>query len=118
MAIRPREAIELGLLANPKNPQSDEAHQINHELRTQGQQRSPQVTFTVDQFPRGHMQIQQEQCHGDSENAIAQGSQPFHAFTGYPVVNRASPRNVAFWLTHAPKYKSFWQKIKTLKCAI
>ena len=61
-------------------------------MRTQGQEGSPQTSFTVDQFPGGHMQVKEQQGHGDAEDAIAEGRQPFHAFTGKPVVKRIPGR--------------------------
>jgi len=46
-AVRAREMIEKGLLADPEDSEREERHQVHDDLRDDGQKSAPQIAFGV-----------------------------------------------------------------------
>jgi hypothetical protein len=53
-----RQAIELHLLAIPKNTERQKAHEISDQLRRHGGQRMPEVLLGADRLFDGSVEIQ------------------------------------------------------------
>ena len=68
--------IQLRLLPRPEDAQSQAAHQIRDELRSQGHQRRLQLAFAMDRLFDWDMQVQHQQRHGNGEDAVAESRQP------------------------------------------
>src|SRR5919201_361799 len=96
IAIAAREAVELSLLAHPENAERQKTHEIGDEGRQELAQSDPQAELRVNPATRRYAQVQDEQCHRDGEEPVAQGCKSFHALARDNVVDCAhwsSPRS-------------------------
>ena len=60
--------------------------EVDEQLRGQRGQGPGQVALGVDEFLGGRVQVEQEERHGDAEDAIAQGGQALDVLAGEVVV--------------------------------
>lgn len=100
-AVGAGEVVELRLLADPENAESEEAHHVHDQWRSERDQRVQEVAFGVDRFRGGDAEVEDEQRHGHAEDAVAESGQALEALAGDLVVgdsghrgknNRGQPR--------------------------
>ena len=86
IAVGAGEVVELGLLADPENAVGHDAHQENDEARGERDEGVPEIVLGVDGFGGGDAQVEDEQGHGDGEEAVTEGGDAFDTLSGNAVV--------------------------------
>jgi hypothetical protein len=86
VAVGAGEVVELGLLADSEDAVGHDAHQEYDEARGEGEQGVPEIVLGVDGFGGGDPQVEDEQGHGDGEEAVAEGGDAFDTLSGNAVV--------------------------------
>ena len=64
--------VELGLLAGPEDAEGEKAHAVGHVLGRVGAESCQQRTFGVNGLGRGNVQVEDEQGHGNGEDAVTE----------------------------------------------
>lgn len=86
--------VELRLLPDPENSQSNEAHQVHQEAWRESYQGVPQIELAVYRLHRGYAKVEHQQRHADREHSITQRRQPLAILIGNLVVKRRHAASV------------------------
>lgn len=71
IAVCACEVIELGLLSDPEDAVGHEAHEEDDEARGESEEGVEKIALGVDGFARWNAEIEDEEGHGDGEDAVA-----------------------------------------------
>jgi len=94
VTIGAREVVELGLLSDPEDAVGHDAHEEDEQARGQCEKNAPEIVLRVDSIGGGDMKVENEQGHGDGEDADTESGKAFDALSGNTVVERAHPTEV------------------------
>ena len=72
VAVHGRKARELRLLSEPEDAERHEAHEPGRRGRRERHQRRRELAFAVNVGGFGRMDLEDEQRHGDGEDAVAE----------------------------------------------
>ena len=84
--VRTFQMIELRLLADPENAESEKAHKIDEDVGSKAEQGVKKVAIAVDDFGGGEAKVDGEQSHGDGEDAVTECGESLHTVAGEAVV--------------------------------
>jgi hypothetical protein len=97
IAVGAGEVVELSLLADPEDAVGHDAHQENDEARGEFDQGAPEIVLGVDGFGGGDAEVEDEQGHGDGEEAVAEGGEAFDTLSGNAVVEGVHRKEFSGW---------------------
>jgi hypothetical protein len=86
VSVRALQVIELRLLSNPKDAQGHEAEKIDQEIGEQIEDRVLEIGLRPNELLSRDVKVEEKQRHGDTEDAVANGGEAFHAGAGNAVV--------------------------------
>ncbi len=92
IAVGAGEVVELSLLADPEDAVGHDAHEEDEQARSECDEGAAKVVLGVDSFGGGDTEVEDEEGHGDGEDAVAEGSDAVDILTGNAVVEGAHPR--------------------------
>jgi hypothetical protein len=92
IAVGAGEVVELRLLPDPEDPVGHDAHQKDKQARGEREQQAAEIVLGVDGFGGGDAQVEDQQRHGDGEDAVAEGGDALHTLPCNAVVEGTHPR--------------------------
>lgn len=94
IAVGASEIVYLSLLADPEDAVGHDAHEKDDEARRKDDERAAEVVLGVDGLGGGDAEVENEQGHGDGEDAVAESGDALDVLTGNTVVERVHPKEV------------------------
>jgi hypothetical protein len=73
------DAVKLGLLADPEDAEGKKGHEVDEEVGGEVEKLKAEVGFGVDEFFGGGVEVEEEEGHGDAEDAVGEGGEAFDA---------------------------------------
>lgn len=92
IAVGAGEVVELSLLADPEDAVGHDTHEKDDEARGENDKGIAEVVLGVDGLGGGNVEVEDEQRHGDGEDAVAEGGHAFDALSCNTVVEGWHPR--------------------------
>jgi hypothetical protein len=92
IAVGAGKVVKLGLLADPEDAVSHDAHQEDEQARGERDERTAEVVLRVNRSGRGHAKVENQQGHGYGEDAVAERGEAVDVLTSNAVVERVHPR--------------------------
>src|SRR5215475_10266055 len=93
VAVAAGKAAELYLLGIPEKAQGKKTHEIDQKARAELEQSVPQLPL-VSYVVHRHSDFEDQQCHRDAENGVAQIRHAPHVVAGDVVVRSRHPEKV------------------------
>ncbi len=88
------EQVQLCLLAVPENPQGEETEEVRHEARAKTEERIPEVLLRANGAGIGHVDLEDDEGHGYSEDTIGEPRDPLETpARGRLVIGKAHGRD-------------------------
>ena len=92
IAVGAGEVVELGLLADPEDAVGHDAHEEDDEARREDDEGAAEIVLGVNGLGGGDAKVENEESHGNGENAVAKGGEAFDVLTCNAVVEGVHPR--------------------------
>jgi hypothetical protein len=86
IAVGAGEVVELGLLADPEDAVGHDAHQENEQARGECDEDVLEIAIGVDCFGGGYVEVEDQESHGDGEDAVTEGGNAVDRLSCNPVV--------------------------------